>query len=129
MSNEFFLNVGKNHLLATLQVKLSLVDQIKSAQIEDSYLKRMKEKVESRVNTQFVIKKDGMLMIGDRMCVSNIGELRRQIMNEAHTAPYMMHPKSSKMYSGFEVILLVANYEKGCGRICGRMLNMSVSKN
>ena len=41
------LDVRKNHILATLQVKLSLVEQIRSAQIEDVYLKKMKEKVEA----------------------------------------------------------------------------------
>ena len=57
------LNVGENHLLATLQVKVLLVDQIRDTQMEDPYLKKMKEKVEAGDKTQFTIREDGMLMI------------------------------------------------------------------
>ena len=98
-----FLNVGENHLSATLQVKLSLVDQIKSAQMEDSYLKRMREKVEAGFNTQFVIKEDGILVIGNRLCIPDVEELRKQIMNEAHTSSYVMHPGSTKMYQNLKL--------------------------
>ena len=41
------LDGGENHLMATLQVKVSLVDQIRDTQMEDPYLKKMKEKVEA----------------------------------------------------------------------------------
>ena len=41
----------QDHLLATLQVKPSLVDQIGEVQMEDAYLKRMKEKVVMGANT------------------------------------------------------------------------------
>ena len=44
------LDVKEDHLLATLQVKLSLVDQIRDTQTDDSYVKKMKEKVEMGVN-------------------------------------------------------------------------------
>ena len=67
------VNVRENHLLATLQIKSSLVDQIRSAQMKDSYLKKMKAKVEAGVNTQFTIREDGLLVIGNHMCVSDMG--------------------------------------------------------
>ena len=59
------LNVKEDHLLVALQVKPSMGDQIREAQIEDAYLKRMKEKVEARINTQFIIREDGLLVIGN----------------------------------------------------------------
>ena len=43
--------------------------------MEDAYLKKMKEKVEVRINTQFTIRKDGMLMIGNRLYGLDISEL------------------------------------------------------
>ena len=66
--------------------------------MEDSYLKKIKEKVEAIVNAQFVIKEDGMFMISNRMCVPDIRELKRQIINEAHSIPYVIHLGSTKMY-------------------------------
>ena len=85
-------------MIAMLQVKPLLVDQISKAQMEDAYLKRMREKVEKGANIQFAIKEDGMLVIGNRICVPEGGGLREQIMIEAYTAPYAMHPGSTKMY-------------------------------
>ena len=32
------------------------------------------------------------------MCVPDIGELKREIMEEAHSSAYAMHPGSTKMY-------------------------------
>ena len=92
------LDVEEDHLLTALQVRPSLGDQVRSDQMEDVYLKRMKEKVEKGDNTQFTIRKDGMLMIDNRVCVPEVGDLRSQIMDKAHTAPYAMHPGSTKMY-------------------------------
>ena len=66
--------------------------------MEDVYLKRIREKVRMGPNTQFAIKKDGMLVIGNRICVPEGGKLREQIIIEAHTTPYAMHPGSTKMY-------------------------------
>ena len=42
---------------------------MQSAQMEDLYLKKKKEKVEVGINSQVVITEDGILMMGDRMCV------------------------------------------------------------
>ncbi|KAL0401649.1 UNVERIFIED_CONTAM: hypothetical protein Slati_4194800 [Sesamum latifolium] len=58
----------------------------------------MKIKVQEGKNDQFVIKNDGTLMNGKRMCVPNVGELRTEIMHEAHYAQYAMHPGGTKMY-------------------------------
>ena len=73
-------------------------DQIQSVQMEVLCVKKMKEKVEARTNSQFTITGDGVLVLEDRMCVPNTGELRRQIMDEVHSAPYAMHSGSTKMY-------------------------------
>ena len=59
------LNVEEDYLLAALQVKPFLEDQIRDAQLDDAYLKRMKEKVKLGVNTQFTIREDGMSVIGN----------------------------------------------------------------
>ena len=40
----------------------------------------------------------GVLYFGDRLCVPDQEELRRQILDEAHRTPYAMHPGSTKMY-------------------------------
>ena len=39
-----------------------------------------------------------MIVKGQRMCVPKYGELKRDIMEEAHSSAYTMHPGSTKMY-------------------------------
>ena len=39
-----------------------------------------------------------MIVKGQRMCVSEYSELKRDIMEEAHSFAYAMHPGSTKMY-------------------------------
>ena len=39
-----------------------------------------------------------MIVKGQRMCVPEYGELERDIMEEAHSSAYDMHPGSTKMY-------------------------------
>ncbi|KAK4395954.1 hypothetical protein Sango_1749700 [Sesamum angolense] len=89
---------GGDMLLATMQVKPSLKDKIRDAQEKDPHLQKVKTKVQEGKNNQFIIQGDGMLLNGKRVCVSNVEELRTEIMHEAHYAPCAMHPGSTKMY-------------------------------
>ncbi|XP_048228246.1 uncharacterized protein LOC112536241 [Ricinus communis] len=85
-------------LLASMHVKPLLDSKIQGRQISDPYLRKMKDKVQQGMNEQFALRHDGMLLINGRICVPNIRELKEEILNEAHYAPYPMHPGSTKMY-------------------------------
>ena len=37
-------------------------------------------------------------MMGTRLCVPDVDELRRKIMEEAHSIAYSVYPSSTKMY-------------------------------
>ena len=37
-------------------------------------------------------------MLGHRLCVPDVIELKKEIMEEAHSSAYAMHPWSTKMY-------------------------------
>ena len=37
-------------------------------------------------------------MLGQRLCVPDVIELKKEIMEEAHSSAYAMHPGSTKMY-------------------------------
>ena len=39
-----------------------------------------------------------MIVKGQRMCMPENGEMKRDIMEEAHSSAYAMHPGSTKMY-------------------------------
>ena len=59
---------------------------------------KIKAKIEARQQSTFSIKDDGTLILGHRLCVPEVGDLKREIMEEAHSSAYAMHPRSTKMY-------------------------------
>ena len=38
------------------------------------------------------------MVMGQRLCVPDVGDVRRDIMEEAHFSAYDMHPGSTKMH-------------------------------
>ena len=75
-------------LFASFQLRPILVDRILEAQLEDTYLMSMRRKVEEGEQSDFAIRDDGALVIGSRLCVPPNEELKRQILEEAHTSAY-----------------------------------------
>ena len=85
-------------LLATFHVRPFLVDQILVGQSQDPQMIKLKEEIEKGKKAEFQIRDDSMIVKGQRMCVPEYGELKRDIMEEAHSSAYAMHPGSTKMY-------------------------------
>ena len=85
-------------LLATFHVRPLLMDQILVGQSQDPQMIKLKEEIEKGKKAEFQIRDDGMTVKGQRMCVPKYGELKRDIMEEAHSSAYAMHPGSTKMY-------------------------------
>ena len=85
-------------LFASFQLRLVLVDRILEAQLEDPYLMGMRKKIVEGEQSDFAIRDDGTLVISSRVCAPAIEELKRQILEEAHSSAYVMHPGSTKMY-------------------------------
>ena len=46
----------------------------------------------------FIIDSEDTLRLGTRLCVPDVDELRKEIMEEAHFSAYSIHPGSTKMY-------------------------------
>ena len=85
-------------LLATFHVRPLLVDQIQARQLQDPQMIKLKQEIEKGKKEEFQIRDDAMLVKGQRMCVLEYGELKRDIMEEAHSSAYAMHLGSTKMY-------------------------------
>ena len=59
---------------------------------------KLRAEIEGGRKPEFQIRDDGVIVRGGQMCVPEIGKLKREIMEEAHSSAYAMHPSSSKMY-------------------------------
>ncbi|MBN8156763.1 hypothetical protein J0J30_22335 [Vibrio vulnificus] len=89
---------GNGALLATLKIRPLLRERIQKLQTQDSILVDILNKAKGGKDTNFSIHYDGTLMIGHRVCVLDVKNLRREILEEAHCASYAMHPRTTKMY-------------------------------
>ena len=74
-------------LLASFFVRPLLVDQIKEGQKKVSEMIKLRAEIEGGRKPEFQIRDDGV-----------IGELKMEIMEEAHSSAYVMHLGSTKMY-------------------------------
>ena len=70
-------------LLATFHVRPILIDRIRELQTHDSTVIKLKREVEFGQLKGFSVRADGTLMIGHRLCVLDIGGLKKEIMEEA----------------------------------------------
>ena len=85
-------------LFASVYVRPLLVDQIKEGQKQVSEMIKLRAEIEGGRKPEFQIRDDGVIVRGSRMCVLEIGELKMEIMEEAHSSAYAMHSGSTKMY-------------------------------
>ena len=76
-------------------VQFDLRNRIVRAQTKDN--QKIKEQIENRELKELHID-NGVIKYGNRICVPQIGELRKEIMREAHNTLYTAHPGSTKMY-------------------------------
>jgi hypothetical protein len=84
--------------LANLMVQSELLARIKAAQFEDPKCAKIKQLLAEGKAKEFCLKEDGLLTHFKQVCVQGIGELRKEIMSEAHHSPYTVHPGGTKMY-------------------------------
>ena len=84
-------------LVAQFQVRPLLIDEIKANQDKDPSFIKLRETVQSGQTFGFEIR-DDVLRRGNRLCVPDVDGLRQRILQEAHNAPYSVHPGVTKMY-------------------------------
>ena len=85
-------------LVASFVVRPILVDQIKGKQIQDDELVKEVHKIMNRdIGEFFWIFQDMILMMKGMVCVPDIDDLRKAIMEEAHCSTYAMDPGKTKM--------------------------------
>ncbi|CAA0810389.1 Uncharacterized mitochondrial protein AtMg00860, partial [Striga hermonthica] len=85
-------------MFASLVVGPTLRKRIVDEQPNYCFLCRMRELSEAGRIGGFAVASDGALVFEGRLCVPKVWELRREILREAHSAPYTIHPGSTKMY-------------------------------
>ena len=85
-------------LLVQFRIISVLRDRIKVAQSRDPILVELEEKVREGKFTDFNLDDEGVRWVSGRLCVSDVDNLREEILEEAYFVAYNVHPGTTKMY-------------------------------
>ena len=65
---------------------------------DNELVKKVHKIMNGEIGENFSITQDGILTMKGRVCVPDVEDLRKLIMEEAHCSEYVMHSSNTKMY-------------------------------
>ena len=80
-----------------MQIQPTRFEKIREGQSGDLKLQEFREQVEADLRSDMQIHMDGTLRFGNRICVPK-GEVRQEVLAEAHSSAYSIHIRRTKMY-------------------------------
>ncbi|WVZ92635.1 hypothetical protein U9M48_038684 [Paspalum notatum var. saurae] len=84
--------------LYSLIIEPTIKDLIIAAQKQDQGMAHIRERIGEEKNACFALDDQGILWFKNCLVVPKDMELRKKILDEAHTSMFTMHPSSNKMY-------------------------------
>ena len=69
----------------------NLLNQVQEAQKNDEKIYAIVSKNIMRKETEFLVNEDGFLYYRDRVCVRNDSELKKSILEEAHSGSFAIY--------------------------------------
>ncbi|XP_038885857.1 uncharacterized protein LOC120076160 [Benincasa hispida] len=88
----------KEGLLASFQVRPTLIEDILREQLKDSDFQKLAEEVDKELRTDYQLRADRMLLKEGKICIPKDLALKQAILEEAHSSAYAMHLGSTKMF-------------------------------
>ena len=68
------------------------------AQKKDEKITAIVSRIRNGKETELIVNENGILYYKDRVCVLDDNDLRKAILEEAHSGSFAIHPGSTKMY-------------------------------
>jgi len=87
---------------AYLGIQSYLIQQIQAQQPYDEELGKVLERIEDYVSMGYSQGGDGLLLFQSCICVPDVREMKQEILSEAHSALYTVHPSTMKMYQNLQ---------------------------
>ncbi|KAL0537580.1 hypothetical protein IC582_026561 [Cucumis melo] len=120
---EIVVSVGAVTMqLAQLTVQPTLRQRIIDAQSNDPYLVEKSGLVEAGQAVEFSISSDGGLLFERRLCVPSDSAVKTELLSEAHSSPFSMHPGSTKMYQDLKRVYWWRNMKREIAEFVSRCL-------
>ncbi|KAL0562068.1 hypothetical protein IC582_002518 [Cucumis melo] len=108
--------------LAQLTVQPTLRQRIIDAQSNDPYLVEKRGLAEAGQTAEFSLSSDGGLLFERRLCVPSDSAVKTELLSEAHSSPFSMHPGSTKMYQDLKRIYWWRNMKREVAEFVSKCL-------
>ncbi|KAL0556312.1 hypothetical protein IC582_004825 [Cucumis melo] len=120
---EIAMSVGAVTMqLAQLTVQPTLRQRIIDAQGNDPYLVEKRGLAEAGQAVEFSLSSDGGLLFERRLCVPSDSAVKTELLSEAHSSPFSMHPGSTKMYQDLKRVYWWRNMKREVAEFVSRCL-------
>ena len=90
-------------LVTELIARPSLLNRVLEAQKKDEKITVIVSQIGNGKEIEFTANEDGVLYYKDRVCVPDDNDLRKAILEEAHSGSFAIHPGSTKMYQDLKM--------------------------
>ncbi|KAL0551924.1 hypothetical protein IC582_011017 [Cucumis melo] len=96
--------------------------EIIDAQSNDPYLVEKRGLAEAGQAVEFSLSSDGGLLFERRLCVPSDSAVKTELLSEAHSSPFSMHPGSTKMYQDLKRVYWWRNMKREVAEFVSRCL-------
>ncbi|KAL0533347.1 hypothetical protein IC582_030166 [Cucumis melo] len=107
---------------AQLTVQPTLRQRIIDAQGNDPYLVEKRGLAEAGQAVEFSLSSDGGLLFERRLCVPSDSAVKTELLSEAHSSSFSMHPGSTKMYKDLKRVYWWRNMKREVAEFVSRCL-------
>ena len=90
-------------VVAELVARPNLLNRVLEAQKKDEKIYAIIDQIGDEKETEFTVNENGVLYYKDRVCVPDDDELKKAILEEAHSGSFAIHPGSTKMYQDLKM--------------------------
>ncbi|KAA0063393.1 pol protein [Cucumis melo var. makuwa] len=108
--------------LAQLTVQPTLRQRIIDAQSNDPYLVEKRGLAKAGQAVKFSISSDGGLLFERCLCMPLDSAVKTELLSEAHSSPFSMHPGSTKMYQDLKRVYWWRNMKREVAEFVSRCL-------
>ncbi|KAL0553899.1 hypothetical protein IC582_007803 [Cucumis melo] len=108
--------------LAQLTVQPTLRQRIIDAQSNDPYLVEKRGLAEAGQTAEFSLSSDGGLLFERRLCVPSDSAVKTELLSEAHSSPFSIHPGSTKMYQDLKRVYWWRNMKREVAEFVSKCL-------
>jgi hypothetical protein len=84
-----------NEATMTMEVELTLEEEIQEGQLEDAKLNEIRQLIRDNKISDFLKDSQGTLWLGKCICVPNLKHIKELILREAHDLAYSINPGTS----------------------------------